>query len=248
MSTFPSRRVSVWSGPRNVSTALMYSFSHRADTVAVDEPFYGYYLSVSDAVHPGADEIIASMECDRDRVISNLTEGSFPANIVFFKNMPHHLVDVPWDFMIKLTNVMLIRDPVEMLPSLAQVLETPIQRDTGYKKQMELHQHLLSQGHTVPVLDSREILLDPAGVLEQLCQQIDIPFDKAMLQWPSGPKPEDGVWAKFWYHSLHKSTGFQPYRPKTAPFPDKLNALLDECQPYYDYLYQHAIKASVPSQ
>ena len=208
-----------------------------------DEPLYGYYLRVSGAEHPGAAEIMASMEAEADQVISRTLLGQHTHPVVFFKSMTHHLVDISWDFLPKLTNVLLIRDPQEMLPSLAQVLSAPTLRDTGYKKQLDLLNTLSDQGQSPPILESRELLLDPEGVLQQLCAQIDISFDEAMLQWPAGPKPEDGIWAKYWYHNLHRSTGFQPYRSKSDPFPEQLRPLLDECIPYYQTLFRYAIKA-----
>jgi hypothetical protein len=163
--------------------------------------------------------------------------------VLFLKNMAHHLVEMNWDFVAHLANVLLIRDPREMLPSLAQTLTAPTLRDTAYKTQVELLDRLLALGQRPPVLDARELLLDPGSVLRRLCQQLGLPFDEAMLGWPAGPKPEDGVWAKYWYQNVHASTGFVPYKPKKEPFPDRLRPLLEECQPYYDRLLMYSIKA-----
>jgi hypothetical protein len=221
----------------------MYAFAQRQDTQVVDEPFYGHYLRVSGAAHPGADEVIRAMESDANRVIDDLILAPCARPVLFLKNMAHHLVDMSWDFLAHLTNVLLIREPIEMLPSLAQTLAAPTLRDTAYKTQVELFEKLLSLGQAPPVLEARELLLNPGSVLQQLCQQLDLPFDPAMLHWPAGPKPEDGVWAKYWYANVHRSTGFIPYKPKTEPFPDKLKPLLEACQPYYDHLSKHVIKA-----
>lgn len=234
--------ISVWSGPRNVSTALMYSFAQRADTRVVDEPLYGHYLRVSNASHPGAEEVMADMECDGERVVRELILGPCDRPVLFLKNMAHHLIALDDSFLKALTNVLLIRNPEEMLPSLAKNLPQPILRDTGYKAQVEMLDKLLSWGQQPPVLEARELLKNPASVLKQLCSQIDLPFDEAMLHWPAGARPEDGVWAKYWYHNVHRSTGFQPYRPKTGPFPDHLRPLLDECRPYYERLLEYMIK------
>lgn len=236
-------RLSVWSGPRNISTALMYSFAQRADTRVIDEPLYGHYLSLSHADHPGRDEVIAAMENDGERVVREVILGPCDRPVLFLKNMSHHLMELDWAFLNQLTNVLLIRNPEEMLPSLAENLAQPILRDTGYKFQVELLDYLLDRGQTPPVLEARELLSNPASVLRQLCERIGLAFDAAMLHWPAGARPEDGLWAKYWYHNLHRSTGFMPYRPKTDPFPPHLLPLLEECRPYYDRLLSYTIKA-----
>lgn len=236
-------RLCLWSGPRNVSTALMYAFAQRSDTRVVDEPLYGHYLRVSAAPHPGAAEVMAAMDGDGERVIREVILGQCDRPILFTKNMTHHLVEVDWGFLAHTTNVILTRDPVEMLPSLAENLTEPTLRDTGYDVQVKLLKTMAAQGRSLPVLEARELLLNPAGVLRELCRRLDIPFDEGMLHWPAGPRPEDGIWAKYWYHNVHRSTGFMQYRPKTTPFPDHLRPLLVECQPYYAKLLQQAIKA-----
>ena len=157
--------------------------------------------------------------------------------------MAHHLIelDFGWLHQEEVVNVFLIRDPEQMLPSLVNQIERPTLRDAAYRKQAELYRELDEAGRSAEVLDSRLLLLDPAGVLEELCRRIGIPFEPAMLRWEAGPRPEDGAWAKYWYHNLHRSTGFAPYREKTAPFPEDLKSLLDECRPHYDFLRERAI-------
>jgi len=236
-------RINLWSGPRNVSTALMYSFAQRQDTTVVDEPLYGHYLHVSDAVHPGEQEVMADMDCDGERVVRDLILGPCPKAVLFMKQMAHHLVEVDRAFLAQTVNVLLIRDPVQMLPSLAQNLILPNLRDTGLAIQTTLYQQLLDLGQKPPILDSRQLLLNPPGVLQQLCQQIGISFDKQMLQWQAGARPEDGVWAKYWYKSVHNSTGFAAYRAKETPFPPRLLPLLGQCRPHYDQLAALAIQA-----
>lgn len=236
-------RINLWSGPRNVSTALMYSFAQRQDTTVVDEPLYGHYLRVSDAVHPGMDEVMADMDCDGERVVRELALGPCTTPVLFMKQMAHHLVELDRAFLAQTVNVLLIRDPVQMLPSLAQNLPLPTLRDTGLAIQSELYQQLLDLGQQPPVLDSKQLLLDPLAVLHQLCRQIGIPFDGQMLQWPAGARPEDGIWAKYWYNSVHQSTGFEPYRTKAEPFPPKLLPLLAACRPHYQQLAAVAIPA-----
>lgn len=236
-------RINLWSGPRNVSTALMYAFAQRPDTTVVDEPLYGHYLRVADAVHPGMIEVMADMECDGERVVRELILGPCATPVLFLKQMAHHLVDLERGFLAQTVNVLLIRDPVQMLPSLAQTLPLPNLRDTGLAIQWELYQQLLALGQQPPVIDSQALLRNPAGILRALCAQLAIPFTEQMLQWPAGARPEDGVWAKYWYKSVHQSTGFEPYRAKRAPFPPRLLPLLAECQPYYAALTAVALGA-----
>ena len=236
-------RINLWSGPRNVSTALMYSFAQRSDTVVVDEPLYGHYLRVADAVHPGMDETMAAMDCDGERVVRELILGPCAKPVLFMKQMAHHLVELDRAFLASTTNVLLIRDPVQMLPSLAQNLHLPNLRDTGLAIQSTLYQQLVDRGQQPPILDSKQLLLNPEGVLRKLCSQIDIPFDKQMLQWSAGARPEDGVWAKYWYKSVHASTAFERYRAKTTPFPPRLLPLLAQCRPHYERLAALAIQA-----
>lgn len=240
----PVKRISVWSGPRNISTALMYSFAQRNDTRVVDEPLYGHYLRHSDAVHPGADEVMAAMDTDGERVIRDVILGPCDRPVLFMKQMTHHLVDISVGFLSHTANVLLIRDPVQMLPSLAQTLDTPTLRDTGLALQTELYRHLRRVGQEPPILDARELLTDPRSVLSQLCARLGLPFQERMLSWPAGPIPEDGVWAPHWYHSVHTTTGFLPYREKSDPFPQSLMPLLDECRPHYTLLAARAIRAA----
>ena len=237
------RRINVWSGPRNVSTALMYSFAQRSDTRVVDEPLYGHYLRVTGAAHPGADEVMAHMRVDATAVINEVILGPCDRPVLFMKQMAHHLVDLDRDFLGQTINVLLIRDPVHMLPSLAQNLESPTLRDTGLALQTELYELLLSMGQEPPVLDAKQLLLNPHGVLSHLCSRLGIPFEASMLRWQAGPRPEDGIWAKHWYQAVHRSTGFQPYVEKSEDMPSHLEALLAECVPHYQRLAQHVIRA-----
>lgn len=237
------QRICLWSGPRNVSTALMYAFAQRVDTRVIDEPLYAHYLRVSGADHPGRQEVLDHMDADGQRVIREVILGPCDRPVLFMKQMAHHLVELDRTFLARTLNVLLIRDPVEMLPSLAKNIPSPTLRDTGLKMQVELLEELHALGQTPPVLDAKQLLLDPRGVLSDLCQRLSIPFDAAMLAWPAGPRPEDGTWAKHWYHNLHQSTGFAPYQPKTDPFPDRLRPLLEECQPLYAVLVGQVIEA-----
>ena len=238
-------KLSVWSGPRNVSTALMYSFRQRTDTVVVDEPLYSHYLKSTGADHPGAGEVMEAMEVDGERVVREVILGPCERPVHFFKNMAHHLPGLDPSFLDSVTNVLLIRDPAEMLPSLIRQLPSPTLRDTGLREQAGILDSILARGEEPIVLDARELLLDPPGVLRRTCSRLGISFERAMLSWPAGPKPEDGVWAKHWYHNVHASTGFAPYRPYTEPFPERLEPLLRECLPLYERMRGYAITAGV---
>jgi len=220
----------------------MYSFGQREDTLVVDEPLYAHYLRVSGVDHPGRERVLRHQDTDGERVVRDVILGPASRPILFVKNMAHHLADLDRSFVDATTNLLLTRDPVEVLPSLAQKLGSGIDvADTGYDVQVELLEDLESAGQSVPVLEARELLSDPAGVLRNLCALIDIPFDDGMLHWPAGPRPEDGVWADIWYRDVHRSTGFAPYRPRSTPFPDELRPLLEVCMPLYVKLADRAV-------
>ena len=237
-------RINLWSGPRNVSTALMYAFAQRRDTQVVDEPLYAHYLTVSDAdeYHPGAADVLATQDNDGARVVRELILGPCAKPVLFCKQMTHHLVQIDRSFMQQTVNVLLTRTPAPMILSFSKNIETPTMRDIGYAMQAELYQQLCDMGQEPPVLDSKQILLNPRGVLRELCVRIGIPFEEAMLHWTPGARPEDGSWAKYWYANVHKSSGFAPYVEKDEPFPDRLRPLLEESLPYYEMLEKVAIK------
>ncbi len=222
----------------------MYSFAQLPDIRVVDEPLYGHYLRVSEAPHPGDADVIAAMDCDGNRVMQTLLlqQNDAPATRLFLKHMAHHLIDLDLGFLAQTCNIFLIRDPREMLPSLTIQLPNATLSDTGLKRQWHLYEELVNSGHDPVILDSRELLLDPAAILRALCGRIDVTFDPAMLSWQAGPRAEDGVWAEHWYHAVHKSTGFAPYVAKSE-FPDRLQPLLDDCKPWYDNLFAHALRA-----
>ncbi len=236
-------RINLWSGPRNVSTALMYSFAQRSDTRVIDEPLYAHYLRVSGADHPGRDEVLAWQENDGAKVVREVMLGPCDKPVLFMKQMAHHLVAIDRAFLAKTANVILTRDPEDMLPSLAENLKTPSLRDTGYAMQTELVSELRALGQDPPVLVAAEILRDPKSVLSKLCARLSIPFDEAMLAWKPGARPEDGIWAPHWYASVHRSSGFAPYSKKSAPFPERLRPLLAECRPHFAELAALAVRA-----
>ena len=253
-------RLAVWSGPRNISTALMRSWSSRADTAVVDEPLYAHYLTTLDpekrALHPGADEILASQPTDW-RTVSGTLTGPVPwgKQVWYQKHMAHHITDAmradmeadldrgedarAW--IRSLANVFLIRDPAEMITSFIKVIDNPTPADLGLPQQVRLfdrlHAHCLEKGGTPPpVFDAADILQDPEAGLTAMCEAVGVAFDPAMLTWPAGTHPDDGVWAPHWYASVNASTGFAPHTPKDEPVPDRLKGVLTECQRLYDHL------------
>lgn len=237
-------RVNCWSGPRNVSTALMRSFSQRSDTRVVDEPLYGHYLAVTGAEHPGREELLEVLETDADPVISQVILGPCDRPILFLKQMVHHLtpgLDIA--FLQRCVNVMLIRDPADVITSLVNQLPKPTLRDVGLDRQVEVFRDLRSWGQDPPVIDSRLLLRDPPRVLREVCERIGIGWQEEMLSWPAGPRPEDGPWARYWYDSVQNSTGFTEYRPKNEPVPEHCAELLEQCRPLYEELFAHAIGA-----
>ena len=237
-----TKRICLWSGPRNISTALMYSFAQRSDTAVIDEPLYAHYLHVTGAVHPGREAVLASMAVDGASVIRDVILGQCVTPVLFMKQMAHHLVDIDRGFLRETVNVLLIRDPRDMLPSLMKVIGVPVLKDTGLKVQADLLSELKAIGQSPPILDARELLRAPADVLSQLCIQLDLQFEESMLSWPRGGHPSDGVWAQHWYENVHRSTGFKPYRPKQEPFPAALKDVLSTCLPYYNVLRAGAIE------
>lgn len=235
-------RICVWSGPRNISTALMYSFANRTDTRVIDEPLYAHYLTCTGVDHPGRKEVLASQENDANKVVNEVILKDYPEPILFIKNMAHHLTGMQTDFLDELVNVFLIRSPEEVITSLIKNLPSPVMRDTGFEMEHEIFKSLRAKGLRPLVIDARELLTDPEKILKAFCAEVGIPFSAQMLAWAKGPRPEDGVWAKYWYDNVHNSTGFAAYQPKNRPVPEKLKPLLESCRHYYHLLYKEALK------
>jgi len=233
-------RIACWSGPRNISTAMMRSWASRADCAVCDEPLYAHYLSTLDAAkreeHPAWAEVLASQPTDWREVVAALT-GPVPGGrpIWHQKHMAHHLtpgMNTAW--LAGLRHALLVREPADMITSFIKVMPNPTPADLGLPQQVRLLEILERETGTRPiVVDSREVLEDPRAALSKLCAHVGVRFDEAMLAWPPGPRPEDGVWAPHWYASVNKSTGFTPYRPKNEPVPERLAGVLAECEELY---------------
>ena len=240
MSQDQTTRICLWSSPRNISTALMYSFAQRNDTRVVDEPFYGFYLSHTDAreYHPGSKEIVRTMENDGNEVIKMIL-GPHDRPVVFFKNMTHHMLNLDMSFTKDVVNILLTRSPLEMISSFSKVVENPGMNDVGYQDQVDLLDLLKQSGATYMVIDSRDILLNPKKALSHICEKAGIEFQPSMLTWKAGALKEDGIWAKYWYENVHKSTGFEPFIQKEVLIPKELRPLAEQCQQLYEYLKLH---------
>ncbi len=234
----------MWSGPRNISTALMRSWGNRPDTIVCDEPLYAHYLAVTDRDHPGAAEVIADHETDPDTVIAWLTGPVPDGRPVFYqKHMAHHLLDdIDRAWLDEVTNCFLIRDPREMLTSLVKNVPEPTLQDTGLPQQVEIFERVRAGTDRVPpVFDARDVLEDPRRLLGLLCDAIGVEFTDAMLSWPPGRRDTDGIWARHWYAAVEASTGFNPYRPKPDPVPPQLADLHEQCLDYYETLHAHRL-------
>jgi len=238
-------RVAMWSGPRNVSTALMRSFGNRSDTFVCDEPLYAHYLAQSGLDHPGRDQTLAHHEQDWHKVAQWLTTYLPESASVFYqKQMAHHLLDhIERDWLAELTHCFLIRHPCEMIPSLSKLLSEFGTHQTGLPQQVELFDAQAQRlGQPPPVIDTKDLLTAPAEMLYLLCQRLGLQFEENMLSWPAGYRDTDGAWAPFWYREVVRTTCFQPYRPKTEPVPPHLQKTYEDCLPLYEKLYNHRLQ------
>lgn len=230
------------SGPRNISTALMYSFAQRPDCKVIDEPFYARYLHLTGLGHPARDETLAYQSTNVQTILSRIDSQVETHRELFIKNMGQHLIDLDWSFVLKYRNAFLIRDPKKLIASFAEVWPDAIMRDIGLDRQSAIFDFIRQEtGETPIVLDSEEVLKDPHVVLSKFCERLGIPFFKEMLQWPMGEIHDPVPWADHWYGSVMKSTGFQ--RPKLVErtLPDRYRPLYEEALPYYEKLKTHAI-------
>ncbi len=239
-------RLAMWSGPRNVSTACMRSWENRGDTLVVDEPFYAHYLAVTGIDHPGRDEVIASQSTDW-REVAAMLHGPLPPGISihYQKQMAHHLLpDMGRDWLDGLTHAFLIRDPRPMIASLGEKLADFELEATGLPQQVEIFEHVIArEGRVPPVVDSADLLARPEPTLRALCAALGVPYSDRMLHWPAGRRATDGIWAKHWYDRVERSTGFEPYRPRSRTVPAELEPLLAECMPLYEELRRYRLVA-----
>lgn len=238
-------RIAMWSGPRNISTAMMRSWENRGDCAVSDEPLYAAYLATTGLDHPGRDEVIAAGETDWRRVVDGLL-GPPPggAALWYQKHMSHHLLpEMEVDWVLRLHNVLLIRDPAEVVSSYIKSRATVTPEDIGLPQQGRLFDLLRErQGETPPVIDAGDFLRAPEAHLRALCARLGIAFTPRMLSWPPGPRDSDGVWAPYWYDAVRQSTGFEPWRARETALTGDAAAVAEACRPVYERLRAFRIR------
>ena len=219
----------------------MYSFANRSDTAVVDEPLFGYFLKHTGVWRPSRKEVLATMETNAINIMDTLLNPPTDMPVYFMKHMANHLIDLNLDFLANFENVLLIRDPKDMLLSYSKNVKEPTLLDTAYKMQVDLLDFFTERGMPYVILNAKNVLLNPERQLKILCEKLNISFQDSMLEWEAGSRQEDGIWAKYWYDSVHKSTGFGAYREKDQELPLNLISLYDECMYYYAKLEQLAL-------
>ena len=233
-------RIAMWSGPRNISTAMMYAFGNRTDTFATDEPLYAHYLAKTGITHPGAAQVIANGDTDW-RSVTDTLAGPVPdrSPVWYQKQMCHHILkgmNLSWTAGFK--HCFLLRDPREMLLSLSNKTDQIDAWGTGLPQQSQLIQEIQTRTNSEPlIVDAKDILKNPKEMLSLLCEKLSIPFQEEMLSWSAGPKSFDGIWAKHWYDAVWKSTGFSPYQTRDGALTEKVKHVLAEVEPIYQKLY-----------
>jgi len=237
-------RIAMWSGPRNISTAMMRAWGNRQDTFVVDEPFYAYYLKATGTQHPGAKEVIATGETDWRKVIAQLTRQFRNDRRIFFqKQMTHHLLpEIDRQWLDAVTNCFLIRDPREVIASYLKKRENPTLEDFGYVQQAEIFDFVRARAKSLPpVLDAKDVLENPERMLRLLCEAVGVEFTESMLSWPPGLRETDGIWAKHWYGEVAKTSSFQSYRVSHSEVPERLREIYERCRECYERLYEYRL-------
>ena len=238
-------RIAMWSGPRNISTAMMRAWENRLDTFVVDEPFYAHYLSKNRVEHPGREEVLLNGEIDSYKVSQGLVKDISNSHKIYYqKHMTHHLLDsVNRDWMKDVINCFLIRNPKDMIISYSKI-HSDITRDLlGIEQQKEIFDYVQNfTGEVPPVIDSKDVLLNPRGVLTKFCNRIGIDFSEKMLNWPKGSRDTDGIWGKYWYNNVINSTGFNPYTVKNSEVPDEYKSIYKESLKLYEDLHYLRIR------
>ncbi len=244
MNENPKPVIHLISGPRNISTALMYSFAQRPGCKVIDEPFYARYLQMTGLDHPGRDKILAYQSTQVEAILSGINSQAALHREIFVKNMGQHLIDLDLSFALKYRNAFLIRDPKKLIASFAEVWPNVAMRDIGLERQSQIFDFILEKtGETPVVLESEEVLKNPRGVLSKFCEQLGIPFYEEMLKWPEGEVHDPVPWAEHWYGNVMKSTGFQSPRETERSLPDRYRPLYEDALPHYNKLKTHAITA-----
>ncbi len=244
MTASEGLRVAMWSGPRNISTALMRAWENRPDVAVIDEPFYAHYLAATGIEHPGRDTVLAAQDRDAARVAARLA-GPIPQGraIWYQKHMSQHLLDdVPRGWMQRVVHCFLIREPEAVAASFTAKRPQAAARELGFEQQARLFEEVAARlGPAPPVIDAADVLKDPRGQLGALCAALGVPFSERMLSWPAGRRDSDGAWAPWWYASVERSTGFAPWRPFEETLSDAQRRLAEACRPHYERLARHRL-------
>lgn len=239
-------RIAMWSGPRNISTAMMRSWESRNDTTVVDEPLYAHYLSETGIEHPGQEDILNSQSTDWREVTNALIQAPIdpPSEIFYQKHMAHHqLPNMDSDWILSLQNCFLIRDPDAVVASYAEKRPNLTPADLGFEQQVELFNLVRSEQDVVPiVIDSELFLENPKQQLQTLCSKLGVSFQMDMLEWSAGNRDSDGVWAKYWYHNVEKSIGFAKTATKKRTLSPDQQSISDQCRPYYEKLKAYCLR------
>lgn len=230
--------IAAWSGPRNISTAMMRAWENRGDCAVSDEPLYAAYLQATGLDHPGRDEVIAAGPTDW-RAVATALAGPVPGGrpVWYQKHMAHHLLpgmETAW--IHRLSNVFLVRDPAQVVESYLKSRASVVAEDIGLLQQARLFDDLHATGRTPPVIDADDFLRQPEAHLRRLCEQLGVPFTGRMLHWPAGRRDSDGVWAPYWYDAVWRSTGFEPWRPRHPRLQGHAQAVAEACRPAYEHL------------
>lgn len=238
-------RIAMWSGPRNISTAMMRSWENRKDCSVVDEPFYAFYLHQTQSPHPMFDAVVDSQPTEFDCVSAQLSQAPCQTDIQYQKHMTHHMLgncDLSWTKSLK--HCFLIREPAYVINSYTNSRGECSSDDIGIVRQFELYQSISEiSGQKIPVIDSLSVLQNPEGMIKALCASLDVPFEQSMLSWSKGRRASDGVWADHWYNSVEQSTGFSSASVQPIQLNLEQQKLAEKLEPYYQSLKQHALKA-----
>ncbi len=237
-----TRKIAMWSGPRNISTAMMRSWENRPDCKVIDEPFYAYYLAQTKLKHPMYEDVLQSQPLQWQTVVEQLKQDD-EHDLFYQKHMTHHMLpDIDLSWCKEVSHCFLIRDPASVLNSYVKKIADVSSDDIGIERQFELYQQLCTlTGQEIPIINSVDVLRDPKGILSRLCQRLDIPFDAHMLHWPQGPRDSDGVWAKHWYQNVESSTQFCQAGFEAFNLPEHLIELAEYNNTFYRELQKQRI-------
>lgn len=235
-------RIAMWSGPRNISTAMMRSWENRADTSVIDEPFYAYYLAQTQSPHPMFEQVLASQSQDYQTVAELMSKGHCESEVQYQKHMTQHMLNNDFSWAKDIKHCFLIREPAEVVQSYTKSRGVCSAEDIGILRQLEIYQILTElTGQDMPIIDSNDVLQNPRGLLSALCDVLRLPFSDNMLSWPPGPRDSDGIWASHWYASVEQSRGFAAYQAKTLALNAQQQGVVEQVRPAFEQLYKQRL-------